>query len=210
MERCTEEHEWDGRRQELCWVDMFKVKMVQLYETTVVRHGLMVVGPTGGGKTCIIRILAHAQSQCADEGVAGFSKTRIFTLNPKSITMNQLYGSFDLSTGEWTDGIGATIFRHCAAPEPECGVAEEDKKWLLFDGPVDAVWIENMNTVWDIVGLPCPPPHPILAPSPCPCSRCHILPPDALPAHPIPGLSPHMARSRCSTTTKSCASPRGR
>ncbi|XP_018600098.2 dynein heavy chain 1, axonemal isoform X2 [Scleropages formosus] len=127
-------------------VDGYITKCIQLYETTVVRHGLMLVGPPGSGKTKCYEILGAAITALQGQpSVSGgtYEVVQIYVLNPKSITMGQLYGEFDLLTHEWTDGILSSLIRGGAV------TMDQDKKWYMFDGPVDAVWIENMNTVLD-------------------------------------------------------------
>lgn len=57
--------------------------------------------------------------------------------------MNELFGYTNVLTNEWTDGIVASIVRTAVTD------SSDHKKWIVFDGPVDALWIENMNTVLD-------------------------------------------------------------
>jgi len=75
--------------------------------------------------------------------ISNYQKVIRFNLNPKAITDKLLYGENDQTSNEWHDGICARIFRDCFEEKPM------NLKWIVFDGPVDALWIENLNTVLD-------------------------------------------------------------
>ncbi|XP_063229306.1 dynein axonemal heavy chain 10 [Bacillus rossius redtenbacheri] len=112
-------------------------KVVQLYETMMTRHSTMIVGPSGGGKTVVIQTLTKAQT------ILGLP-TKLFTLNPKACSVIELYGILDPDTRDWTDGLLSNIFREINKPSDK-----EERLYILFDGDVDALWIENMNSVMD-------------------------------------------------------------
>ncbi|EDV29505.1 uncharacterized protein TRIADDRAFT_51924 [Trichoplax adhaerens] len=217
-------------------------KISQLYETLLVRHGVMIIGPTGGGKSVAYTILAKAlfylpiirryleeNGKIDDEEVAAeieggtFGRrpnVQITRLNPKCVSLGELYGAIDDNTMEWTDGILAHITRRYAkeaapadpviygispgvitrmnSPHDEPDTTAEDDvenqtnssqeeeeetendeqpiieeneqveveanvepiefkmwRWIVLDGPVDPLWIENLNTVLDDTKMLC-------------------------------------------------------
>lgn len=123
-------------------------KIIQLYESKITRHCNMLVGKSLSGKSTAWKTLQNARSSMYTlDNLPNTGIVQVQILNPKSVPINDLYGFYDLTTMEWTDGVLSTLFRNAATYEspPE----RLDENWLILDGPVDTLWIESMNSVMD-------------------------------------------------------------
>jgi len=131
-------------------VDGFIEKIIQLLDSMTVRHGNMLVGTTGTGKTTVGQVLSKALTalhHSNDGDDPWYKPVHIDTLNPKSVSMGELFGEVNKFTNEWTEGIVSDLVKKAVIAIE--GKDFDHKRWILFDGPVDAIWIENMNTVLD-------------------------------------------------------------
>ena len=78
-----------------------------MYETQLVRHTTMIVGPTGGGKTLVLETLKN--SRLIAENIV----VKMFVLNPKAQPLNELYGEMDPVTRDWTGDFHTILYSNC-------------------------------------------------------------------------------------------------
>ena len=72
-------------------------------------------------------------------------------MNPKGMTLEEMFGTYDALSHEWREGLFSQEFRSFA------NMADDKKKWILLDGPIDYSWVENLNSILDDnrkMGLP--------------------------------------------------------
>ena len=125
---CAERRLVDGER----WI----AKILQLYQIQKIQHGLMMVGPSGTGKTNAWQVLLSALERLY--GIEGVS----YVINPKAIDKDALYGTLDPTTREWNDGLFTHILRKIV---DDVRGESSKRHWIIFDGDVDPEWVENLN-----------------------------------------------------------------
>jgi dynein heavy chain len=130
--------------------EAFVLKVLQFQELLDVRHSVMLLGPTGCGKTAIWKTLVNAHNWDVEKQAYKSKRTCVYeTVNPKSVTGDELYGYMTLAK-DWKDGVLSIIMRGMAKNVAEQGFHDHQSyKWVVLDGDIDAVWIESMNTVMD-------------------------------------------------------------
>lgn len=136
-------------------------RLGELLDRAIPRSG----DPSNGRRATRLPSTSHAGSASAEEeeqrvaaALRGldtrcqsfFTATQSLECNPKAISMTELYGDVNPLTREWQDGVFSSMVRELV----RAGAAEKDvraatRHWIVFDGPVDAIWIENLNTVLD-------------------------------------------------------------
>lgn len=116
--------------EEQCLVagESFIQKILQLKQIVETRHGIMVVGGVGVGKSSVINVLFQVLATTEKR------KGELYRIEPKALTKERLYGSLDGTTLEWTDGVFTEILRKII--ENQKGESEK-RHWIVFDGDVD-------------------------------------------------------------------------
>ncbi|KAL0219986.1 hypothetical protein P9112_005639 [Eukaryota sp. TZLM1-RC] len=112
-------------------------KVLQLQKALEQKIGVVVLGPSGSGKSVIWKILHRALK------IIGQS-VNIHVINPKAMQRSLLLGHMDYDTRDFEDGVLIKAARDVTSQSNS-----QSKSWIVLDGDVDPEWIEALNSVLD-------------------------------------------------------------
>ena len=84
------------------------------------------------GKTAAWKILRSALEQTTGRKISPY------VIDPKALTKDELYGTLDSTTLEYSDGIFTAVLRRIL--DNVRGEQQRDH-WIVFDGDVDPQWV---------------------------------------------------------------------
>ena len=116
-------------------------KCIQAYQLSTVRNGILFLGQSFCGKSLCCRTLVKAISEGEDD-----QAFKVVFINPVALGPRHLYGWYDSSSNEWTDGTFSAIWRKASRTDT-LGT------WLVLDGPMNSSWVEYLYTALEDVQI---------------------------------------------------------
>lgn len=59
------------------------------------------------------------------------------------MSQDQFFGKFNRESNVWSEGYFTKVFREFSHDTSHV------KKWIQLDGPIDYMWVENLNSILD-------------------------------------------------------------
>lgn len=111
--------------------------ILHLNDAITAGTGIILIGVPGSGKSVILSTLSHSLNELYTN-IGGPHQISIKYLSPKA-NQQQIFGGNWRDSNQWHDGILRSVLND----------QQKVNLWIVFDGPIDLSWADNLNTALD-------------------------------------------------------------